>query len=226
MFTGKLIREYKKKFGFKANVKDCIKNDRLTILYAVLCLIFTYLLGTFIEKQNYLLIFVFLIFSIFAFLIFYFHRKNFILKKYGSWYGFQQHKINIFKDILKDNFNIDSSEGVKQLDEIVQKEISILEDMKKFPFSEWIRPLITALLITGLLGLGIQQFLKGNDVQAGKLVMLYFLIIGVTIIISFFISMCDSRITYLKKISFQLSELILLKNLELESREKKKQLKR
>ncbi|MEF2093323.1 hypothetical protein V3595_01435 [Bacillus sp. CFBP9009] len=225
MFTGKLIREYKKIFGFKANVKECIKSDRLTILYIVLCLIFTYLLGTFIDKQNYLLIFIFLIFDIFAFLIFYFHRKNLILKKYGSLYGFQQHKINIFKDILKDNFNIDSSEGLKQLDEIVKKEISILEDMKKFPFSEWIRPLITALLITGLLGLGIQQFLKGNDVQAGKLVMLYFLIIGVTIFISFFISMCDSRITYLKKISFQLSELILLKELELESREKKKQLK-
>lgn len=72
MFTRILIREYNKKFGFKAVAKEYI--DCLSILYSVLILILTYLLSLFIERHNYLMIFLFLIFEISVFLIFIFHK--------------------------------------------------------------------------------------------------------------------------------------------------------
>lgn len=144
-------------------------------------------------------------------------------KKYGSREGFQLQKINIFRAILEDNLNIYNSDEIKQLDEIVKKEINILEDIKRFPFMEWIRPLIIGLMITGLLAVATQQFFKGHIVQAGTLMRVYIgiiVIIAITSYTNYFLKDIG-RIAKLQKISFHLSELILLKNLELQADEKK-----
>lgn len=212
MFIEKLLEEYRKEFGVLKMVQTNFKYNPFLLLYISLMIGSSFGLAYFfLQKTVELMIFCILIYS-FTIYIARYHQKKLIIKEFGSKYGHRKETLYNFKKIVNLRLNIHSTEEVKLLDELVKKEITYLQETIKFPFSDIIRQLLVGLLITGLLAYSIQQLVKGKIDEAGQLVSLYIFSIGIIVMFGLLVQNFKGigKIERLRKISLQLSELLLV----------------
>jgi hypothetical protein len=211
MFIEKLLEEYRKEFGVLQIVMTNFKYNPFLILYITLMLGSSFGLGYFFLQKNVeLMIFCILVYSA-SILIARYHQRKLIIKEFGNKNGHRKETLYKFKKIINLKLNIHKIEEIKQLDELIKKEVSYIHETKKFPFSDIIRQLLVGLLITGLLAYSIQQLVKGRIDEAGQLVSLYIFFVGIIVMVGLFIHNFKGigKIERLRKISLQLSELIL-----------------
>jgi RsiW-degrading membrane proteinase PrsW (M82 family) len=212
MFIEKLLEEYRKEFGVLQMVITNFKFNPFLALYITLMVGSSFGLAYFFLQKNVeLMIFCILIYSVIIFIARY-HQKKLMIKEFGGKYGHRKETIYIFKKIINLKLNLHNTEEIKQLDELVKKEIIYIQETKKFPFSDIIRQLLVGLLITGLLAYSIQQLVRGRFDEAGQLVSLYIFLVGVIVMVGLLVQNFkgSGKIERLRKISLQLSELILL----------------
>jgi hypothetical protein len=176
LFIYRLLKEYKKRFGFKNIFFRNVKYNKwiLFYLFASLC------------------------FPVIIFLLFYFQEINWmvlsiILYILVLYFGGEQHKRKMnnsipentitydvvpFRNMLHESFSITTDEQLLRLDEIIKREIASVEYNRKFPLSDVIRQLFIALLVTGLLSYAFFEVRDGNIQKAAPLLTIYILIIG------------------------------------------------
>lgn len=220
----KMLDSYSEVFGYRANFKIRVKENRWLILYALLLIVGAgglVIAGLFFQKVYFMLI------SISLFLITLYvtniHQKKVYQKKYqGSKYGLHDEKIKKFRVMIND-LGIRSEKELERLDEVVSREISFSTDNKRFPMTDIIRQLFVGLAITGLLAFSIQLLVRGNEQAGLLLIVLYVMAIGIIIMIGSYIHLFKDlgRISRLRQISLLISEVLLTISMEEPSEDSK-----
>ena len=220
MFIEKLLEEYRKEFGVLQIVLTNFKYNPLLILYITLMVGSSIGLGYFFFRKNVeLMIVCILVYSVSIFIA-RCHQNKLLIKEFGSKYGHKKETLYKLKSIINSKLNLNKIEEIKQLDELLKKEINYIQETKKFPLSDIVRQLLVGLLITGLLAYSIQQLVRGRIDEAGQLVSLYIFLVGIIVMVGMFIQNFKGirKIELLRKISVQLSELILIISIDNEKK--------
>ncbi|PWW26616.1 hypothetical protein DFO73_110190 [Cytobacillus oceanisediminis] len=202
MFIYQLVKEYKKRFGFKNILLRNVKMNKWILFYLLTSVCFPII----ISILFYFDLIIWMVLSIVVyFIILYFggeqHKKKMIKLKPTNTLGYD---VQPFRKMLSEIFSITSDEQLLRLDEIIKREISAVEYNRKYPLSDIIRQLFVALLITGLLSYAFFEIRDGNTEKATPLLAAYILVIGFTITLSGFLKQIREfgSSSYLNDISF------------------------
>ncbi|WP_156431234.1 hypothetical protein [Bacillus sp. FJAT-29814] len=118
------------------------------------------------------------------FLVLYFggeqHKRKMIKFKPSNTLAFN---IEPFRKMLSETFSITTDEQLLRLDEIIKREIAMVEYNRKYPLSDIIRQLVVAVLVTGLLSYAFFEIRDGNMEKATPLLAIYLLFIGLTFMV-------------------------------------------
>ncbi|WP_416825201.1 hypothetical protein [Ectobacillus polymachus] len=214
MIIRDLIKVYDKNFSFFNAFKNSFKDSTLIILPCsfILISIIGFYHGYYLETNNpYRVLLMLASIALYIVSIFGigFIRGKGIVRKYGSNDKFEEHKLNEIDEFIKKKLGLKSVKQYELLDSLLKKEIEIIEDIKKFPFSSIITQLFVAVLITGLLSYSIKELVNGDSKVGLSLFALYLMIIGTIIMFGLLVySLRDfGKIKKLKHISRIISEL-------------------
>ncbi|MEY8742798.1 hypothetical protein AB9M62_25375 [Bacillales bacterium AN1005] len=215
MKVQELIKIYNENYSFYLEIKKTSKKNKLILLpffliiISVIAFYSVYVLGG--NQYKILVMTGAIIIYLISILSGAYLQARFIKTTYGSNEKFEEHKLNEIKKFIKQKFNIASVKQYELLDNLIKKEIEVIEFNRKFPFSNTIRQLIVAVLVTGLLSYSIREFTNGDKQMGVSLLSLYLLIIGTLFILGTLIySLKDfGKLYKLKNISRILSELLI-----------------
>lgn len=209
-----LINVYDKNFGFFTALKNSLKSSKWILLSYSLIIIsavgfyFVYIMNT----PNKLWWMIALILIYIASIVWsgFIHVNN-IKREFKSIKEYEDYKLTEINKFIKKELGLKTVKQYELLDSLVKKEIEISESIRKFPFSNTIRQLLVAVLITGLLSYSFKEMISGNKQIGFSLLELYLMIIGTIIIIGVLIySLRDyDKINKLKHISRIISELLI-----------------
>jgi hypothetical protein len=218
----KLLDSYSEVFGYKANFTSKVGENAWLILYAIILVasVVGLVVAGLLFQNIYWMLSCIAVFLVFLYVT-YHHQKEVYQKKYkGNKYGLHEERIEKFREMIGD-LGVIKEKDLKNLDEVVTKEISFSTDNKRFPMTDIVRQLFVGLAITGLLAFSIQLLIRGNEQAGLLLIVLYVLAIGIIIMIGSYIHLFKDlgRISRLRQISLFISEVQLMISLEEPSKE-------
>ncbi|MED4040366.1 hypothetical protein [Niallia taxi] len=182
MFIEELLKEYKKRFGFKNVFIRNVRTNKWIILYLSFSLLFPIIIGYLFSLH--LLIWMITTMVIYLFILFIGgmqHKARMLNSKPKNTLAFD---LQAFRIMLKDIFRIETEEQLLRLDEIIRKEMEIKEHNRKYPLSEVIRQFTVAIFITGLLSYAFFEIRDGNKEAGSSYLSLYIFILAILITIS------------------------------------------
>lgn len=184
MYLNKMVRGYNKYFGFFSTLRTTIHVNKYILAFFIGSLVFPIWFIISIYHMNNLGI----IISSIAFAICVFTNgflvRLAINKSFGSTDNFAKERLKKFSKIIRIDLQCTNIEQIQYLEEMIEKEIELLDEMNKYPFADIIKSLTTGVLITGLLSFSLNALIDGDIDLAIPLLTIYLSIIGLMIIVS------------------------------------------
>jgi hypothetical protein len=181
LFIYQLLKEYKKRFGFKNIFLRNVKINKWILFFLSVSLCFPVITFLLFLNQE---IFWMLISIIVYFLVLYLGGEQHKRKMYNSIpKNTITYDVVPFRNMLHETFSITTDEQLLRLDEIIKREIASVEYNRKYPLSDIIRQLLIALLVTGLLSYAFFEIRDGNIQKAAPLLTIYIFFIGLVFFI-------------------------------------------
>ena len=214
MYVRKLIKVYDEHYSFLNRIRKSIKDSKIILIpYFMIVLSpigFYIILISNIHLRNWLMVGILLFYLGGIFWCSSINGRN-IKSIYGDYQKYEEHKLSKIDTVIKEVFKINSVEHYKLLDSLVMKEIEEIDEIKTFPFSNTIKQLVIAVLITGLLSYSFKELMNGNSELGFPLLTLYLMILGTIVMLSSLIYILreNTKKYKLKQISKLITELQL-----------------